>query len=77
MGQTIKQRACQAFGAEGFGPFLKGQIAGDKCRALLIALRDQLERHRQVVALSLSFSEQPNLSECNFTRDIMPDGKSI
>jgi len=36
-----------------------------------------IEWHRQVVELSLSFSEQTNLSECNFTRDIMPDGKSI
>lgn len=40
-------------------------------------LKMRVRRHRQVVELSLSLSEQTNLSECNFTRDIMPDGKSI
>ena len=38
---------------------------------------DPSQRHRQVVELSLSFSEQTNLSECNFLCDIMPDCEGI
>ncbi len=28
--QPVEERTGEAFGAEGFGPFLKGQIAGDQ-----------------------------------------------
>ncbi len=30
MREPVERRASEAFRAEGFGPFLKGQIAGDQ-----------------------------------------------
>ena len=30
VGQAVKERACEALGPEGFGPFVEGQIAGDQ-----------------------------------------------
>ncbi len=30
VGQPVEERASEAFGSEGLGPFLKGQIAGDQ-----------------------------------------------
>ncbi|CUH34252.1 hypothetical protein JSE7799_01047 [Jannaschia seosinensis] len=44
MCQPVEQCAGQAFGAEGFGPFVERQVAGDHRGAALIALRDQLEQ---------------------------------
>ena len=44
VGQPVEQSSGQAFGAEGFGPFVEWQVAGDHCGAALIALRDQLEQ---------------------------------
>ena len=42
--QPIEQRAGQALGTEGLGPFVEGQVAGDQCGAAFVALRDQLEQ---------------------------------
>ena len=44
MGQPVEERPGQAFGAEGLGPFLEGQVAGDQRGAALVALRDQFEQ---------------------------------
>ena len=44
VGQPIEQCAGQAFGAEGFGPLVEWQVAGDHRGTALIALRDQLEQ---------------------------------
>jgi hypothetical protein len=41
---TSTNRWYQAFGAEGFGPFVERQVAGDHRGPALIALRDQLEQ---------------------------------
>ena len=41
--EAIEQRPCEAFRAEGLGPFLKGQVTGDQGRGALVALRDQFE----------------------------------
>ena len=43
VGEPVEQSAGQALGAEGFGPFVEGQIAGDHGGAPLVALRDQFE----------------------------------
>jgi len=43
MGQPVEQSASQAFGAERFGPFVEGQIAGDQDRGALIKRADQME----------------------------------
>jgi len=42
--QPVEKGAGQALGAEGFGPFVEGQVAGDQRGAALIALRDQFEQ---------------------------------
>ena len=44
MRDPIEQRAYEAFGAEGFSPFLEAQITGDQGRGPLIPLRDQFEQ---------------------------------
>src|SRR5690606_40499326 len=44
MGQPVEQCAGEALGAEGLGPFIEGQIAGNQGRAALVTLRDQLEQ---------------------------------
>jgi hypothetical protein len=41
--QPIEECAGQAFGSEGFRSFIEGQIAGDQCRGVLIAMRYQVE----------------------------------
>ena len=44
VGQPVEQCAGEALGAEGLGPFIEGQIAGNQGRAALVTLRDQLEQ---------------------------------
>ena len=41
VGQPVEQRAGEALGAEGLGPFVEGQVAGDQGGAALVALGDQ------------------------------------
>ena len=43
VGQPVEQRAGEAFGAEGIGPFVERQVAGDQRGTALVALADQLE----------------------------------
>ena len=44
MGQPIEQRAGEALGAEGLGPLVERQVAGDQGAAALVALGGQLEQ---------------------------------
>ena len=44
VGQPVEERAGQPFGAEGLGPFIEGQIAGDQRGAALLALGDHLKK---------------------------------
>ncbi len=44
MGQAVEQRASESVGAEGLGPFVEGQIAGDHGRAAFIALREDFKQ---------------------------------
>lgn len=43
MGEPVEERAGQVLGAEGFRPFVEGQVARDQRGAALIALRNQFE----------------------------------
>ncbi len=43
MGQPVEERAGEALGAEGFRPFIEGQVAGDQRGPTLVALRDQFK----------------------------------
>lgn len=43
VGQAVKERPGQALGAEGFCPFIQGQVARDQRGPALKALRDQFE----------------------------------
>ena len=52
MGQAVEESAGQPFGAEGFGPFVERQVAGDQRGAALIALRDQLEQELRTSAIT-------------------------
>ena len=47
VGQPVEQRAGEAFGAEGLGPFVEGQVAGDQGSAALVALADPRLRRRR------------------------------
>jgi hypothetical protein len=44
VGEPVEQRPGEALGAEGLGPFVERQVAGDQGRAALVALGDQLEQ---------------------------------
>jgi len=43
VGQAVEQCAGQPFGAEGLGPLVEGQVAGDERCAALVALAEDLE----------------------------------
>ena len=43
MGEAVEQGSGEAFGAEDFGPFLEGQVAGHQGGAALVALAENLE----------------------------------
>ena len=53
VGKSVQHRTGEAFGAEGFGLFLEGQVTDDESGAPLIALRDQLKQQ-----LGTSFAER-------------------
>ncbi len=44
MGEAVEERAGQAFGAEHPGPFVEGQVGGDRGRAPLVSLAEHLEQ---------------------------------
>ena len=44
VGETVEQGPGQAFGAEHFGPFVEGQIAGQQGGTTLVTLREYLEQ---------------------------------
>ena len=44
VGEPVEESAGEAFGAEGFGPFVKRQVAGDQRGTPFVALRDQLKQ---------------------------------
>ena len=44
MGETVEERAGQAFGAEHLGPFVERQVGGDQGGAAFIALAEHLEQ---------------------------------
>ena len=44
MGETVEERAGQAFEAEHLGPFVKRQVGGDQGGAAFIALAEHLEQ---------------------------------
>ena len=44
VGQSVEKRACEAFGAEGTGPFIERQIGCHDGGAALVALGEDLEQ---------------------------------
>ena len=61
VGQPVEERPGQALGAEGFRPFIEGQVARDQRGSALVALRDQFKEQ-----LGPSFGER---DEAQFVDD--------